>query len=152
MFSGPPLPLPPNIPLCHLFALAQAPGTLGAWVRTSARSLNIYEIAGRGCRVLVGPDLGFLLAHCNRVVLREGNQPVVLQADLLIQWRALQVATATPFLPGLERLRGVFPDLQATMGMVMVPLATRTPEEVLARCLAERLPVKGSCLLYTPHH
>ena len=140
------------MPLCHLFALVQAAGTFGAWVRTSARSLNIYEIAGRGCRVLVGPDLGFLLAHCNRVVLREGDQPVVLEADLLIQWRALQVATATPFLPGLERLRGVFPDLQVTMGTVVVPLATRTPEEVLARCVAEELPVKGSCLRYSPRH
>jgi hypothetical protein len=140
------------MPLCHLFALAQPPGTLGAWVRTSARSIHIYEIAGHGCRVLVGPDLGFLLAHCNRVFLREGDQPVVLETDVLIQWRALQVATATPFLPGLERLRGVFPDLQVSMGTVVVPLATRTPEEVLARCVAEELPVRGSCLLYSPHH
>jgi hypothetical protein len=150
MFSGPPLPLPPHMPLCQLFALAQAPGTLGAWVRTGARSLHMYEIAGHCRRILVGRDLGLLLAHCNRVALREGDQPVVLEADLLIQWRALQVATATPFLPGLERLRGVFPDLQVTMGTVVVPLATRTPEEVLARCVAEELPVKGSHLLYSP--
>ena len=150
MFSGPPLPLPPDMPLCRLLALAQAPGTLGAWVRTSARSLHLYEIAGHARRILVGPDLGFLLAHCNRVALREGEQPVVLETEVLIQWRALQVATATPYLPGLERLRGVFPDLQVTMGGVVVPLPRRTPEEVLARCVAERLPVKGSCLLYSP--
>jgi hypothetical protein len=140
------------MPLCHVLALDQAPETLGAWVRTSARSFHICEIAGHARRVLVSPDLGFLLAHCNRVAVREGEQPVVLETEVLIQWRALQVATATPYLPGLERLRGVFPDLQVTMGGVVVPLARRTPEEVLARCVAERLPVKGSCLLYSPHH
>ena len=148
MFSGPPLPLSPNLSLRQLFALAGEPGTLGAWVRSSVRSLHLYEIAGHACRVLLSPDLGFLLARCNRVALREGDQPVVLGTDVLIQWRALQVSTATPFLPGLERLRRVFPDLQVTMDTVVVPLGTRTPEEVLARCLAERVPVKRSRLLY----
>lgn len=151
MFSGPPLPLPPELPLRQLFAQAQQPGTLGAWVRSSARALHLYEIAGHASRVLVSPDLGFLLARCSRVALREGEQPIVLDADVLIQWRALQVATATPFLPGLERLRGMFPGLQVTAGTVVIPLATQTPEEVLARCLAERLQVSGSRLVYSPH-
>jgi hypothetical protein len=150
MFSGPPLPLSPDLPLRQLFIQAHHPGTLGAWVRGSAQSLHLYEIAGHASRVLISADLGFLLARCSRVALREGDQPIVLEADVLIQWRALQVATATPFLPGLERLRGVFPGLQITAGTVVIPLATQTSEEVLARCLAERLPVSGSHLVYSP--
>jgi hypothetical protein len=151
MFRGPPLPLLPDLPLSELLAKARATEALGAWVRGSCPRQRIYRVDhGAAGHVLVSSDLGFLLARCDRVVVREGDRPVVLEAATIIQWRALQVATATPYLPGLERLRTLFPALQAGASELLVPLQSQSPEEVLARCLAEGVRVEGSRIVYTP--
>jgi hypothetical protein len=60
------------------------------------------------------------------------------------------VATATPYLPGLERLKEVFPDLHTSEGMMLVPLRAHCPEEVLASCLAEGMSVTASRVVYVP--
>jgi hypothetical protein len=149
MFRGPPLPLLPDLPLSELLAKARATEALGAWVRGSCPRQRIYRVDHGGAgHVLVSSDLGFLLTRCDRVVVREGHRPVVLEAATIIQWRALQVATATPYLPGLERLRILFPGLQSRSNGVLVPLCEHSPEEVLARCLAEGVQVIGSRVVY----
>ena len=149
MFLGPPLPLSPGIPLSELLACARRPGPLGAWVRPCVRTLRIYQLSPLPRRwVLASPDLGFLLTRCNHVAVREGERPVVLQAETVIHWRALQVATATPYLPGLARLQALFPGLDATPGGFLVPVREESPEAVLALCLEEGMRVTGSRIVY----
>lgn len=151
MFSGPPLPLPPDTPLSHLFAYFRPPGPLGVWVRGSTRWLHTHGMAEgcSGCLLLSG-DLGLLLRHCRHIVLREKAELVRLEAHVIIQWRALQVVMATPYLPGLARLRARLPGLQLNDEGLRVPLGTGSPEEVLAECLAEGVQVTGSHLSYSP--
>lgn len=93
-------------------------------------------------------DLGFLLGRCSRVAIREGNEPIVVSVEVLIQWRALQVVAATPYLPGLKRLSAIFPGLQPIPAGFQVPLPTRSSEEVLAECVAQGIPVAGSRIVY----
>jgi hypothetical protein len=73
---------------------------------------------------------------------------VVLQAELLIQWRVLQVVTGTPYLPGLERLSDIFRTAHLGPTGFQIPIPTRTPEEVLRECLAYGIPVAGSRIVY----
>jgi hypothetical protein len=149
MFLGPPLPLPADTRLPELLSYAQASGVLGAWVRGCSPGQRLYELRHpAGGRVIAGPDLGFLLARCHRVVLRQGEAPLVLDAETVIRWRALQVATATPFLPGAERLRALYPGLQSSGNGLLVPLRAQSPEEVLAHCLMEGISVTGSRVVY----
>src|SRR3954470_17304006 len=105
MLSGPPLPLPLSTPLQQILTYARHPGILGAWVRGSSQIIHLYE-TGNGAigRLLVDADLGNLLSRCEQIILRQGAEVVVLDASTVIQWRAVQVVTATPHLPGLERL------------------------------------------------
>ncbi len=151
MFSGPPLPLLPDLLLSHLLAHAGSPLELGAWVRGDIAALRIHCV-GRlpAGRVLASSDLGFLLGRCTRIAVREGKQIAVLAAETVIQWRALQVVTATPYLPGLERLRALFPRLHVTATGFLVPLRKVSPEEVLVRCLEEGLRITGSRIVYPP--
>lgn len=72
---------------------------------------------------------------------------VVLPAESIIQWRALQVVTATPYLPA-QRLSQVFPGAQLNPAGFHVPIRDRAPEEVLADCLTHEIPVLGSSILY----
>jgi hypothetical protein len=148
MFSGPPLPLPPELPLIQLRGYAQMPGILGAWVRGCAHKLRIVDSAGAR-QILVSSDLGLLLGRCNRVALREGQEPVVLEVEVVIQWRTLQIVTATPYLPGLDRLSVLFPGLRSGPTGLMVPILTRSPEEVLAECLSHGMQVNGSRVVYS---
>jgi hypothetical protein len=149
MLSGPPLPLPQDIPLHQLLAFARPPGTLGAWVRGSMGALHLYDADGGGSsRVLVGPDLGHLLARCNRIALRAGSCPVVLDAEAIIRWRVLQVITATPHLPPLERLNEVFPGAQLTDAGFDVGISSGAPEHVLAKCLSYGIRVNESRIIY----
>jgi hypothetical protein len=155
MFSGPPLPLPPELPLSFLFSHARLPGTLGAWVRRAKCDSRLYDTSGPAGRpVLLSADLGFLLARCDRIALREGSGPVILDADTVIRWRALQVITALPHLPGLERLIKEFPGIThcGSLGL-LIPIPTESPEEVLAACLATGMQVTGSRVVYSspPH-
>jgi hypothetical protein len=155
MFSGPPLPLPPTLPHVRLLGHAQPPGSLGVWVRPSGRDLRIIgRIGGVGCRLLVSADLGFLLSRCSRVAVREGADPIILDAEMLIQWRALQVVTGTPYLPCMERLKEIFPEADLDAAGFQVPTRSCPPEEVLADCLTHGIPVAGSRIIYrapTPH-
>jgi hypothetical protein len=149
MFSGPPLPLPHDIPLHQLLTHARQPGTLGAWVRGSVRTLHLYESASGGShRLLIGPDLGHLLSRCDRVALREGTHPVVLDAEAVIRWRVLQVVTATPHLPSLERLHEIFPGAHLDSSGFQVAISSGTPEHVLAECLTRGIPVRESRIIY----
>jgi hypothetical protein len=81
-------------------------------------------------------------------VVREGERPVALEADTVIQWRALQVATATPYLPGLARLQTLFPELHVTTSGFLIPVRKESPEEVLALCVEEGMRVTGSRIVY----
>jgi hypothetical protein len=99
-------------------------------------------------RVLASGDLGLLLDRCERVALRQGDQAVVLETETIIEWRALQVATALPCLPGIERLGELFPGLRIHPTSILVPLHTRSPEDVLSCCIAEGIPVAGSRIVY----
>lgn len=155
MFSGPPLPLPSDLPLNFLLDQVRPPETLGAWVRCSAHQLRLHDTAQKsGGRVLVSADLGFLLGRCNRVALREGSAPVILEADMVIQWRTLQVITALPYLPGLDRLVQQFPGIIhcGSLGL-LIPIPARSPEDVLAECLASGMQIAGSRVVYcAPPH
>jgi hypothetical protein len=149
MFSGPPLPLSPDLLLSQLLAHARPHDTLGAWVRGSIRQLHLHHFRDMlRTHVLVSSDLGFLLGRCARVAVREEERVVVLEAETVIQWRALQVVTSTPYLPGLERLRVLFPRLQATERGFLVPVQAQSPEGVLARCLAAGVSVVASRIVY----
>jgi hypothetical protein len=155
MFSGPPLPLPSDLPFNFLLAELRPLETLGAWARCSASKLRVHDTGRKsGGRVLVSADLGFLLGRCNRVALREGSAPVILEAETVIQWRTLQVITALPHLPGLERLVQHFPGIIhcGSLGL-LIPIPARSPEEVLAECLATGVQVTGSRVVYhAPPH
>jgi hypothetical protein len=149
MLSGPPLPLPPGIPLHCLRVHTRSSGVLGAWVRGSARTLHLYETsAGAPHRILIGPDLGHLLGRCSRIALRQGTDLVVLDADDIIRWRVLQVVTATPHLPSSERLNEVFPEARLGGSGFQVGLQSRPPEHVLAECLTHGIPVTESRIVY----
>jgi hypothetical protein len=100
--------------------------------------------------VLASADLGFLLRRCAEVAVREGDRTVVLASEVVIEWRALQVATATPYLPGLDQLRALFPGLRSTPNGFLVPVAKQSAEEVLACCLEEGVQVRGSRVVYQP--
>jgi hypothetical protein len=149
MFSGPPLPLQPDLPLSRLFSRVYSPGALGAWVRCARNHVRIWG-TGKSARrrVLVSADLGFLLGRCSHVALREGTAAIVLEAEAVIRWRTLQVATATPYLSGLQRLSAQFPGLHSDDTGLLVPLRTGSPEEVLAECLASGVQVTGSRIVY----
>lgn len=149
MFAGAPLPLSPDVPLSHLLALAGRSDPLGAWVSACRRQFRIYRVEQPFLRhVLASSDLGFLLGRCARVAVQEGRHVTVLASEAVISWRALQVATATPYLPGLERLRALFPRLYVTDGGFRVPLLAESAEEVLAHCVSEGLRVTASRVVY----
>jgi hypothetical protein len=151
MFSGPPLPLLPTLPLSRLFAQAQRQGILGAWVRGSTCALHLFEAGGPGRRILLSHDLGFLLRRCSHVALREGQDFIVLEAEAVIRWRTLQVVTGSPYLPGLERLAHLFPGLMLDQKGFTVPLKGDPVGGVLAECLSSGVPVTGSRIVYFPH-
>ena len=100
------------------------------------------------CLLLVSSDLGYLLGRCSEVALREGKRTRVVAADMVIHWRALQVATATPYLPGIRRLLAQFPGMSASANGLLVPLRLVSPEEVLARCAGEGVRATGSRVIY----
>ena len=151
MFHGPPLPLSPDVSLSALLAFTRPAEPLGAWVRACVPRQQVYtlRLPGRG-PVLASSDLGLLLGRCAEVALREGEQTTVIPADTVIRWRALQVATATPHLPGIRRLRAEFPGMRVTAQGLLIPVGRRPAEEVLAGCLAGGVRVAGSRIVYVP--
>jgi hypothetical protein len=151
MIEGPPLPLSPDLPLSSLLASTRSAEPLGAWVRACVPQLQVYTLPfhTRG-RVLASSDLGLLLGRCREIALREGERTTVLPADTVIRWRALQVVTATPHLPGVRRLRAQFPGMRMTVQGILIPIGRHSAEEVLAGCLCEGVRVAGSRVVYLP--
>jgi hypothetical protein len=149
MFHGSPHPLSPDVTLRELLGYGRPPGQLGAWIRGDVCRLHIHKVPPHShCSVLASADLGFLLRRCVEVAVREGDRTVVLASETVIEWRALQVATATPYLPGMDRLKALFPGLQRTPNGFLVPVVKQSAEEVLALCLEEGMPVTGSRIVY----
>jgi hypothetical protein len=149
MFSGPPLPLPQDLPLSLLLAHVPPSGTLGAWTRGCRHAVHVYDTRASRCRVLISADLGFLLGRCSHVAVREGEEVVVLEAERVIEWRTLQIVTGTPFLPGLECLNAMFPRAHLDPNGFRVPVASESPEDVLAECLTHGIPVCSSRIVYS---
>ena len=150
MFSGPPLPLPPDFPLNQLVTLIGCSDNVGVWLRDCGRQQFLSITAsGRCIEVVIGGDLGGLLRGCTRVVVRSGTQTLVVEANALIRWRALQVVTGTPWLPCPDRLRDIFPEADLEPAGFTVPTRGRAPEEVLAECVAHGIPVAESRIVYT---
>jgi hypothetical protein len=148
MFVGAPRPLSSDVTLGTLLDCAGSDG-LGAWVRGGGARFRIYRVrAGLDPEVLASADLGFLLRRCARVAVREGERTRVLSSDALIHWRALQVATATPYLPDFERVRRQFPSVRPTPDGFAVALREASPEEILAHCVAQGIRVVGSVIHY----
>jgi hypothetical protein len=149
MFSGPLLPLPPDFPLQRLVTLVHSKRPVGVWLRESGRQHRLSITAsGRCISVLISEDLGALLRSCSQVLVREGSDPRLLQADALIRWRALQVVTATPYLLCPERLKQIFPGSHPDADGFHVPIGCHVPEEVLSDCLTHDIPVAGSRIVY----
>ena len=148
MFVGAPRPLSSDVTLGTLLRWAGS-DALGAWVRGAGARFRIYRLRGDpGPVVLASADLGFLLGRCAQVAVREGELTRVLSSDALIQWRALQVATATHYLPDFERFRRQFPSVRATPDGFAVALREASPEEILAHCVAQGIRVVGSIISY----
>ena len=149
MFHGPLLPLSPNVPLSELLGYSRPPGPLGAWIRGGVFRLYIHKIPQRSrCPVLASADLGFLLGRCAQVAVRESALTVVLASETVIHWRALQVVTGAPYLPGLDRLEEMIPGLRAATNGFLVPVRRESPEEVLATFVAEGVRIIGSRIVY----
>ena len=149
MFHGPPLPVSPDVTLSELLGYGRPSTQLGAWIRGGVGRLHIHKVPPQSrCSVLASADLGFLLRRCAEVAVREGSRTIVLASERVIEWRALQVATATPYLPGLDRLEALFPGLRSTPNGFLVPVVKQSAEEVLALCLEEGMRVNGSRIVY----
>lgn len=129
-------------------SLANSAAPLGVWLREARYPAEIRGTLGYGrCGLLASADLGFLLGRCGHVALREGIAAVVLPTELVIQWRSLQVVTATPWLPEI-RLAQLVPGAHLDPTGFHVRLRGRVPEEVLADCLSHAIPVVGSRIIY----
>ena len=151
MFQGLLLPLSPDVTLRELLGHGRPPGDIGAWIRGAVSRLHIHKVPAHSrCSVLASAELGFLLRRCVEVAVREGGRTVVLPSEVVIEWRALQVATATPYLPGLDHLKALFPGLRRIPNGFLVPVAKQSAEEVLASCLEEGMQVRGSRVVYQP--
>jgi hypothetical protein len=150
MFSGPPLPLLPSFPVHRLVPLLESRAWAGAWLRGCGNLRLHAQARGRRSNVLIAGDLALLLQRCAWVVVREGAEAVLLQSELLLGWRALQVVTGTPYLPGLHRLRALFPDSEVDEVGFRVPTRSCPPEAVLAECLTHGIPVAESRIIYRP--
>src|SRR5215204_1601846 len=147
MFDGPPLPLSPDVRLSKLLAMMDPAQPLGAWVRPCVGRLRIYQHRSSSI-VLASPDLGFLLCRCAEVAVPEAARTRILPVQTLIQWRALQVVTSTPYLPGLRRLRLQYPEMHTFLHGLLIPIRLQSPEEVLGRCAVESVRVTSSRVVY----
>jgi hypothetical protein len=122
---------------------------VGAWYTGSARGFRLYGRSAGGCSgLLIAADLGLLLRHCNRVVVRQGLKIVLLESEVLIQWRALRVVTGVPYLPCPEWLQELFPGCEIDNTGFHVPTRNCPPEEVLAECLRQGIPVAETHIIY----
>jgi hypothetical protein len=98
--------------------------------------------------VLVSDDLGYLLRRCGRIALRDGAAAKALPAEVLVSCRVLEIVLATPYLPPPHQLHRLFPAARVREGVVALPLGLGSPEEALALCASERLPVSATRITY----
>jgi hypothetical protein len=145
MLPGAPSRLHSSFPLRRVLGLAHPGELLGAWVRVARWPLALR--AG-GCALLAGNDLGYLLRRCGRVIVRHGHRAIVMDADRLIAWRTLQIVVGAPFLPQVQELRAIYPDLRVMGGRIALPLRLDGAEPALAACAAARLPVRATWIEY----
>jgi hypothetical protein len=145
MLPGAPSRLPASFPLRRALAFAHPGEPLGAWVRMGRWPVHLR--AG-GCALLASADLGFLLRRAARVVVRDGDRAVALEADRLIAWRTLQIVVGTPYLPELRELRALYPGLRVEEGRLALPLGLDGAEPVLAVCAGARVPVAATWIEY----
>jgi hypothetical protein len=64
--------------------------------------------------------------------------------------RVLRLQGSSSDLVTFEPLKARFPGARLTPVGVEVPLDSQGPEEILAACCAERLPVRGSVVFVPP--
>ena len=149
MFPGPPQPLLPTFTVRELLQLVSSKPGSGVWLRGAGRGFRLrIQSGGRCTPVSVGEDLGCLLGRCPTVLVREGPRAVLLPSELLLQWRVLQVVTATPYLPCPRTLKQLFPGSDIDQFGFLVPTQSCPPEIVLAECLAQRIPVSETRIVY----
>lgn len=145
MLPGAPSRLPTSFPLRRALAFAHPGELLGAWVRDCRWPLHLR--AG-GCALLAGPDMGFLLRRCGRVLVRSGGRAMALAAEQLIGWRTLQIAVGAPYLPELRELRELYPGLHVERGRIALPVGLGDGASALAFCARAGLSVAGSWIEY----
>ena len=146
MLSGPPLPLPLEFPLRLLTSLIQGERLAGAWIQGSGPGRRLTISAnGRSVAVTIGQDLGQLLSCCARIVVRAASSPILVSAEALIHWRALQVVVGAAPRPEVKE---IFPDAELEPGGFTVSTETRSAEEVLANCVRHGIPVMESRVVY----
>jgi hypothetical protein len=122
---------------------------LGVWLRGCARPCAVRCRGPRGARqLLLADDLGYLLRRCGRVALRDGHALRAMPARALLGCRVLEIVLAAPYLPSPHQLRQLFPAARVRQGVVSLPLGFGSPEEALALCAAERLPVAATRIAY----
>jgi hypothetical protein len=145
MLPGAPSRLHSSFPLRRALGLAHPGDLLGAWVRVGRWPLCLRA---DGRALLAGTDLGYLLRRCGRVLVRHGRRVMVMDADRLIAWRTLQIVVGAPFLPQVQELRALYPDLRVAGGRIALPLGLDGAEPALAACAAARVPVTATWIEY----
>lgn len=149
MFPGSPSRLLPTWPLHALLPLASTGLVLGVWLRGCTRPLPVRCRGRDGARqLLASEDLGYLLRRCARIALRDGEVVRPVSARVLLGCRVLEIVLASPYLPPPVQLRQLFPRARVREGVVALPLGLGSPEEALALCAAERLPVAATRIAY----
>ena len=149
MLPGAPSRLLPSFPLRLALGLAHPGDPLGAWVRMGRWPLHLRV---GGCALLLSTDLGYLIRRCARVLVRDGEAVVPLEADQLIAWRTLQIVVGAPYLPDVRALRAMYPGLRVAPGRIALPIGLDGAEPALAVCAATRLPVTATWIEYEAGH
>jgi hypothetical protein len=149
MLPGAPSRLPTSFPLRRALGLTHPGDPLGAWVRMGRWPLHL-RAGGRA--LLASADLGYLLRRCTRVLVRDGETAIVLEADRLIAWRTLQIVVGAPYLPEVQALRAMYPGLRVAQGRIALPIGLDGAEPALAACAAARVPVTATWIEYDGGH
>ena len=149
MFPGSPARILPTWPLRGVLPLAGHGSVLGVWLRGCRRPQPIRCRGPSGPRqLLASDDLGFLLHRCSRIALRDAGGVRAVSAGALLGCRVLEIILGAPYLPAPHQLRELFPTARLREGVVSIPLGLGSPEEALALCAAERLPVSATRITY----
>ena len=149
MFPGSPARILSSWPLQSLIGLAPPRTVLGVWLRGCTRPQTVRCRGPDGPRsLLASDDLGYLLRRCSQVAFRDGDTVTAAPAGVLVRYRVLEIVLAAPYLPPGHQLYDLFPAAWVRHGVVALPIGLGSPEEALALCAAERLPVAGTRIAY----